>query len=293
MRRMNTRFTAVSNSTYQTIEAGTATNGGADAPQWAADDERVPDQRDRRGTREHQEVAHRIDECGRAARHRRAAAPTRGRAICRHGHRHLGRRGRGAAATFAAAQMRAVDQRRHVVESAPVTHRRVEAEAGVGADEAVGPISIRPMHSMPFSTRKPRTVRLGADAGCARRSMTRSNAEQNDVRDRRVAADLGAHGAVVEAHQRRADEHVRPAEALEAVHQPPAEVIEAPHRIAARPVAADHQPLEADAECQQDRPVGERQTGCEPQRGVELHAAAHDAVVISTPSRRTGAATMP
>ncbi len=250
-------------------------DGRAHAPQWAADDERVPDQRDRRGTREHQEVAHRINQCG-VQRAIEGGAPTRGRAICRHGHRHLGRRGRESAATFAPAQMRAVDQRRHVVESGTRTHRGVEPEAGVGADEAVGPDVDPADAEHAVLDAKAQDMRLGADAGAlADGDEVERRAE--DRRDRRVAADLGAHRAIVEAHQRRADEHVRPAEALEAVHQPPAEVIEAPHRILARPVAPDHQPLEADAQCQQDRPVGERQTGCEPQRGVELHAAAHDA----------------
>ena len=116
-------------------------------------------------------------------------------------------------------------------------------------------------------------VRLEADAAAiADRDEVEGGADRRV--DQHVAAHLGAHGAVVQAHQRRAGEHVRPAEQLAAVHQPPAEIVEAPHWIAAPPIAADHQPLTAMLSPSMAG-HNEAQHGRPPQSGFHAHALHH------------------
>src|SRR5580658_6286749 len=62
-------------------------------------------------------------------------------------------------------------------------------------------------------------------------------------RDCAIAADLRAHGAIVEAHERRSDEHAAPTDRLKTVDDPPPQIIGAPERVSSRFEAADDGPL--------------------------------------------------
>src|ERR1700722_11578487 len=76
-----------------------------------------------------------------------------------------------------------------------------------------------------------------------------------------IAADLRTHGAIVEAHERRSDEHAAPTDRLKTVDDPPPQIIGAPERVSPWFEAADDSPLHCYAGEEPARPNEERECG--------------------------------
>src|ERR1700683_1471238 len=83
---------------------------------------------------------------------------------------------------------------------------------------------------------------VGADAGPLTDAYEIEGAAVRR-RDRAIAADPRAHGAIVETHERRSDEHAAPTDRLKTVDDPPPEIIGAPERVSPRFEATDDSPL--------------------------------------------------
>ena len=133
----------------------------------------------------------------------------------------FGETSRHASAHLACLHDGTVGKKRHIVETRAVTHARSSPTAQCMPMKQSRPISTGAMIEIAVFDAIAEHLRFEPDAGVvADGDHVVSAAERRADRD--VTADLRAHGAPIEAHQRRADEHIGPGQSAWkrfAIHQ--------------------------------------------------------------------------